>query len=239
MIFGISGYKRPECKTYYTLKALGYDDHEIVICTNDQTDYEQYKKLYPNVIYTEGDCVADNRNALLEYAEDNIVLCDDDISGIKRIVAANTKNGVRFRKITGRQELDEVLSDCFKQGETFGFYSLENAGFCWREVLENGLYSTNRLYQGGFCGFRKGDLRYDRKWKVLDDYELILRLIASGKAVKRRNDVVPFKGRMARAKGGYHDLYKMGIQKIYGERLLKAYKGLIKANNDYTRFSLR
>lgn len=242
MKYGISSYHRPECETYKTLKSLGINDDDIIICVNDEEDYKTY--LYPNVIYTEGDCVACNRNHLLTIINEPIVLLDDDIKCFKRLTKKNTKSGVGFEKIQTKNLFEKIILECFEAMKkyhaiTFGVYSLENAEWAHASILREGIFSRNKLYQGGCCGFCECKKMYDEEFKVLDDYELILRSIRQKNIVLRRNDVVASKGKMGGNKGGYYSLYKMGIQRQYGEKLVMKYHDLILSNEDYSRFQLR
>lgn len=241
--WGISGYHRPDCKTYKTLVGIGISPDDIVICVNDEDDFEEYSRIYPKVIYTKGDCVAQNRNKLLRTLSGDVVLLDDDIRKFQKLDRANNRLGVSWRTIDSADELIEVVEDSFKAARAcsaalFGTYSIVNAGWALDSLMRDGLYSLNKLFQGGFCGFVK-NVGYNENYKVLDDYELILRLIQRGGLSIRRNDLIAIKNGMGNDKGGYYDLYRIGIQQKYGRMLADQYKDLITANKDYTRFKLR
>lgn len=242
MKYGISSYHRPECETYKALKALNIRDEDIIICVNDKDDFKAYK--YPQVVYTEGDCVACNRNHLLEITQGNIVLLDDDIKCFKQLKEKDTKSGIGFERITDKEAFEEIMEDCFQamqkyKANTFGVYSMENAEWAYTSVIRDGIFSVNKLYQGGCCGFFGGTKMYDENFKVLDDYELILRDIRQRKRALRRNDIVASKGKMGGNQGGYYSLYKMGIQRQYGEKLVMKYHDLVRSNDDFSRFALR
>lgn len=242
MKYGISGYHRPECETYHTLKKMGANDSDIVICVNDESDYENYK--YPNLIYIKGDCVATNRNHILEVIGEPVVLLDDDIKSFKKLERKDTKSGVGFVKIQDIKTFETIIGECFaemerRKAETFGAYSIENAEWAQEAVIRDGTYSANKLYQGGCCGFKGGKKMYDESFKVLDDYDLILRCIRQGKRTLRRNDLIASKGKMGENKGGYYTLYRMGIQRHYGEMLALKYFDLVRSNDNFSRFSLR
>lgn len=243
MIYGISSYHRPQCKTFFALKELGANEEDIIICVNDEDDFTEYKKTFKNVIYVKGDCVAQNRNNLLRIAKGNIVLLDDDIRYFNKLVAAKTKSGVSWRKIESIIELEKMIEECFTEmkrigANVFGTYSIGNADWAKATILKDGVFSINKLFQGGFCGFT-GLEKYDENFKVLDDYELILRLISQGKFSIRRNDLIAEKNGMGKDEGGYFNLYKQGIQQLYGRRLCAKYPKLVTANENYTRFRLK
>lgn len=244
MRYGISSYHRPSCKTYKTLIDIGANPNDITICVNDDKDYEKYSKLYPNVIYVDGNCVATNRNHLLSISDGEVVLLDDDIRSFKRLVSKNTKSGVGWQKINDINELENIIKECFDALEetgavTFGVYSMENAEWALESVIRDGKYSYNKLYQGGFCGFRTPVREYDESFRVLDDYELVLRLISQGKLSLRRNDLIASKNGMGNDEGGYYNLYRQGIQQFFGRKLVMKYPDLIKANKDFSRFTLK
>jgi hypothetical protein len=244
MKYGISSYHRPACKTYKTLIEMGANPQDITICVNDKKDYEEYTQLYPNVEYVEGNCVAINRNHLLDISDGQIVLFDDDIRSFKKLVAKQTKSGVGWQKIQTIGELELFIDECFDAMKetgavTFGVYSMENAEWALESLLRDGKYSCNKLYQGGFCGFKSPFTKYDDSFRVLDDYELIVRLISKGGLSLRRNDLIASKNGMGNDEGGYYNLYKQGIQEFYGAKLVRKYPRIIKANKDYSRFILR
>lgn len=248
--YGIASYHRLECKTLKTLLDLGIEKENITISLNDINDYNSYKEKYKDirVIYKEGNCVANNRNNLLDNHKigDKLIVLDDDIISFRRwnIKNDNSKYG-KLYKIETKQELEQILNECFKETEKignnkFGIYAISNTMMIKGTIETQGLYSINKMFQGCFCGFIVDkETRYDNDFRVLDDYELVLRDIKNGKFVLRRNDIVSDTPKMGSSEGGYHDLYKKGIQKEYMIKLFKKYPGMFKIKKDYSGIILK
>lgn len=242
--YGIASYHRPECKTLKTLLKLGIDKSNITISLNDINDYNTYKELYKDirVIYKEGNCVANNRNNLLENHNvgDKLIILDDDITSFRRWLPnnENSKYG-KLHKIETKEELEEILEDCFKETQKlgnnkFGIYAISNTMMIKGTIETQGLYSINKMFQGCFCGFIVDEnTRYDNDFRVLDDYELVLRDIKQGKYVLRRNDLVSDTPKMGSSSGGYYNLYRQGIQKQYMLKLAEKYPGMFNIKKDY------
>lgn len=96
-------------------------------------------------------------------------------------------------------------------------------------------YSYNTLLQGGFNFIIKNNkIVYDEKMKILDDYELCLRLIRQGEIIVRNNTIIANKARMGKEKGGYYEIYKTtSLQKQYLNLLKRKYDDMatIRGNN--------
>ena len=236
IFYGIAGYHRPECKTYHTLLRLGIPKERIFISLNDKRDLRDYKSRYNDaqILFREGFSVAFNRNTILNHFPKGswVMLLDDDIGSFKKLVNKDTARGIGFQRLLSANELEDILIDAFMKckeigAECFGFYSLENDGWMLNTIQRDGLYSLNKLYQGGFCGFIVSDLRYDESYILQDDYELICRIIKSKGITIRRNDAVASKGKMAQNIGGCFELYKQGKQQEYLRKLKEQYPDLI------------
>ena len=247
--YGIAGYHRPECKTYHTLVKLGIPKDQIVISLNDEIDYKTYKELYGNeveVIYRKGNNVACNRNNILDHfpLDSYVMVLDDDIASFKTwIPEGNSKYG-KLVNLT-RKELEEKLLDAFKQtesarGNMFGTYAIANTMMIKGTIETQGVYSINKMFQGGSCGFIKDDHhRYNEDMLLLDDYEIVLRNIKEGNIVLRRNDIVAVTPKMGSTKGGYFDIYKLGKQKEYILKLKAMYPDMITVKKDYSGVILK
>ena len=242
--YGIASYHRPECRTLKTLLELGIDKSNITISLNDINDYNTYKEKYKDirVIYREGNCVANNRNNLLDNHEigEKLIILDDDITSFRRWTPNNeaSKYG-KLYKITTKEELEGILEECFEEtkkvgNNKFGIYAISNTMMIKGTIETQGIYSINKMFQGCFCGFIVDkETRYDNEFRVLDDYELVLRDIKQGKYILRRNDLVSDTPKMGSSDGGYYNLYKQGIQKEYMLKLLKKYPGMFNIKKDY------
>lgn len=243
--YGIASFNRPECKTLNTLINIGINKNDIVIGLNNKNDVNNYKYNDIKIIYNEGDCVAFNRNRLLDYFDNNtfVIILDDDIKHFK-IWRNNGSNYGILDTINNKSELEKYLINafniCIKNNiKTFGTYSNTNTMMISSTIKNKGIYEINKIYQGGFCGFINDKaIRYDEQYKVLDDYELVLRLIKNNKNSIRINNLVADKGTMGKNKGGYFELYKTGIQEKYMKRLKLQYGSMIKIKEDYKGIKL-
>lgn len=248
IFYGIASYHRPDCRTLETLLRIGIDPDRITLSLNDLIDYGTYKARHTGkarIIYGPGKGVACNRNNLLNSYKpgDYVVILDDDIKNFKRYTAGG-KYG-KLSNIETAAELDRTMRECFdlaacRRIPFFGFFSTGNQMMITSAVQNDGQYSINRMYQGGFCGFIvDGRTRYDEGYLVLDDYEIILRGMVAGRDTFRRNDVIADKPPMGGAKGGYYDLYRQGIQQRYMIKLLQQYRGIFTVNKGFSGIRLK
>ena len=248
--YGIAGYHRPECKTYHTLIKMGIPKERIVISLNDKEDYEKYKELYDKevtVIYKEGTNVACNRNNIINHFPIGtyVMVLDDDIASFKLWVNDTTTSKYGRLVSINAKELEDVLYDCFKQTEgagsnMFGTYAISNTMMIKGTIESQGVYSINKMFQGGSCGFIVDEKhRYDETMLLLDDYEIILKNITEGNIILRRNDLVAITPKMGSTKGGYFDIYKQGKQKEYAIKLKNKYPNLITLKKDYSGVILK
>lgn len=182
-VFGIPSYKRPERqKTLEYLSGMGYGKDEIVISTQTEEDYKAYTERYGDkatVIYTEGHCVGDNRNNLMEWCylnrkQHRLVMLDDDITAVKIL------DGTKSRAITDRQELDERIIRCFEMAHShnaplWGVYPVDNDFYKKNQTLEKSLLIGTML--GVFWTGVK-TLRFNPDFKVKEDYELCCRVMS-------------------------------------------------------------
>lgn len=246
--YGIASYHRPNCPTLKTLLEIGIPKENIVISLNDENDYKEYKERYANevkVIYKYGTNVACNRNNILNYFNngDYVMVLDDDIKSIKKYVMNESKYGKLVR--LEREELEIMLLEAFEEAKKinssfFGTYAIDNTMMLKSTITGQGLYSINKMFQGGSTGFIVDEeTRYDESMLLLDDYEIILNNIKKGKYVPRRNDIVFCTPKMGSSEGGYFDIYKQGKQKEYLIKLSKKYPGWFKIKKDYSGIILR
>jgi hypothetical protein len=247
--YGIASYHRPECRTYKTLIDMGIPRENITISLNDLSDYEEYKKRYPEtrVIYREGNCVACNRNNLLDNHRigTKLIILDDDIISFRKWTKENATS--KYGKLVklDKKEFEEILEECFSEtikigNNKFGNYAISNTMMIKGTIESQGIYSVNKMFQGCFCGFIVDkESRFNEEYKVLDDYELILRDIKKGKYILRRNDLVSDTPKMGTSTGGYYDLYKQGIQEKYMSKLLKEYPNMFKAKKNCSGIILK
>lgn len=205
----IPSYKRcGRQKTVSYLLGIGCDKDRIIISTQTEEDYRSYLREYAQkvgkVIYGKGDRVSINRNNLLNFmpAGVKIVLLEDDINSVSRLVESDGKN--RLEEIRTIDELDKVVAKGFEIAEKngticFGLNMTANPFFM------RGGYTRKRLVHTGFMGIINTDLRFDERMKVWDDPEMNCQII------KRYGSVVSLNGYCADidrfVKGGCADAW--------------------------------
>lgn len=247
--YGIAGYHRPECKTYQTLVKLGIPKDQIVISLNDENDFEEYNKRYgkeTTVIYKKGNNVACNRNNILNWFPTGtyVMVLDDDISSFK---GWKQEGESKYGKLVNldRESLENVLLQSFEEtlkvkSNMFGTYAIANTMMIKSTIETQGIYSINKMFQGGSCGFIiDKEHRYNENMLLLDDYEIVLKNIKEGNIVLRRNDIVAITPKMGSSKGGYFDIYKLGKQKEYILKLKQMYPNMITIKKDYSGIILK
>ena len=133
-------------------------------------------------------------------------------------------------------KLKRYLILCKKNGINYaGVISTDNKMNISKLNRTGEQYSYNTILQGGFNFIIKNNkIAYDEKMKILDDYELCLRLIRQGEILARNNTIIANKARMGKEKGGYYDIYKTtNLQKQYLNLLKRKYDDMvtIRGNN--------
>lgn len=218
--YGIPSYKRPECKTVDMLINAGVSRENIFVSLQDGRQLEQYKAVHPNIQYIvrHADCAAGNRNTLLETIGAPLVLLDDDI----RAIAIKHKGG-NFKRAATTAEFEPVIEAAIQQAREnkcsiVGFAATTN-DLIARNREE---YSYDVLLQGSLLVVLNGDIRFDERWKMVEDYELSLRTILRSHTI-RANYVSAFKPTNGTNVGGLHDRYVNGELAIWIDRLSKKY----------------
>ena len=232
MIYGIASYKRPECRTVKTLIEAGVAKGNIIVSTQTENDYAEYKAKLPcEVIYEAGDSAAKNRNTLLNYAKERIILLDDDIVSFHRFTDGKWKKDTEG----GLESLEAM----FYTAETnrccaFGVSPNSN-GIITRNRYE---YDINVLLQGTVIGVLDNSIRFNEKWKMIEDYELSLRLMRNGKTIIRGNYICAGKPKNGTNEGGLHERYASGQLRHWIEALERTYPEF-KANKNKDGGQLR
>lgn len=218
MIIGIPTYNREEVKTVEFLDGAFKKD-EVIISTQCQDDYQRISAKYGKqftVIYKRGNCVGDNRNAILEYCQQNgiqrVLMLDDDISSIR--TTKRRLKGQEFRCFAEAIECQAVKM----QAVLFGCYPND----C---ILSFKNTITTNVLTGTFLGIMDTSLRFDPKFRIKEDYELSLRCISNGRRVLRFNFFAPTAKH--KSKGGC-ELDWIEGKNEYTEMLLLAYPEYIK-----------
>lgn len=235
--YAIASYHRPICKTYHALKECGIEDERIIICLNDSNDYKAYRQSLGSqarIILREGMYVSFNRNTCLNQFEDGqqILLLDDDIRSFQKWYECQETKCGRCKKLTN--EFEHEVKKIFDFMQTNGIKyvgSLPNDNRMNMSKLNRAgeQYSYNTLLQGGFNFIIKNSkIVFGEKMKILDDYELCLRLIIQGEIIARNNTIVTNKPYMKKEKGGYYEIYKKtNLQKQYLNLLKRKYDDMV------------
>ena len=230
MIFAIASYHRPECRTVRTLLEAGVSKNDMVVALQDEADIPLYKENYPDIrfIYRKADCAAANRNTLLdEIKERPICLLDDDIVSFC----------YRFENRMFRTDTKKSLDIIFDFSKKIAGNNCSLAGI---SPTNNNILAKNRpeisvdnLLQGSVLIFFTPDLRFDERFKMVEDYELSLRVIYSGQHLLRENYVCANKPKNGTNAGGLHDRYARGELPFWLNILHKKYP-MFKVNKNKT-----
>lgn len=184
--------------------------------------------------------VSFNRNTCLNQFEDGskILLLDDDIRSFQKWYECSETKCGRLINLTNNfeREVKKIFDFMQKNGINYaGVISTDNKMNISKLNRTGEQYSYNTLLQGGFNFIIKNNkIVYDEKMKILDDYELCLRLIRQGEIIARNNTIIANKARMGKEKGGYYAIYKTtNLQNQYLNLLKRKYDDMvtIRGNN--------
>lgn len=185
-VFGIPSFQRAEKQsTLSYLNRLGYSRDDIYISTQTEEDYRLYSAKYGDkatILYRPGNCVADNRNAILEELKDKtcILFLDDDISGIGVLAKEGKRSeGGKYVRLQSKEQLDAIVLNCFNiakkvNSPIWGVSFFDNAFFMKRVTR------MKALFIGTMFGVLDNTLRFNPQYKVKEDFELCCRMISSG-----------------------------------------------------------
>lgn len=226
--FGIPSYKRShEQLTLKYLKNLGYNPSQIILSTQTEEDYLEYKTKYENdciVIYGKGNCVSDNRNNILKFLQKsvNIVMLDDDIKSLQKLV-----NG-ELIDINTKEDLDKFIENAFNyckinRARIWGIYPVNNSYFMKHTI------DKKNIVIGCVMGI-KNEFLFDTKFRTKEDYELCCREISNGYNCVRFNNVTA-NAKHKTNEGGCKDDWKFEINKKCADMLIEKYPILIKRNS--------
>ena len=227
MKYGIASYHRPECKTVETLLKCGVAASDIIISTQSLEDYKQYKEKHAvEVIYAEKDCAGGNRNTILDAVNEPVVLLDDDITNF---VCYNGKSFKTSENVL-LEAVEKMTRICKENNIKLAGISATTNSLC---RVDRDDVSLRTLLQGSFLLFMDNGIRFDERWKMVEDYELSLKLIRRGQLVARFNDYCAVKPKNGTNSGGMHDRYERGELKLWIAQLGKVYP-IFKPNKDMT-----
>lgn len=246
--YAIISYHRPECVTVRTLLDLGINKEDIRVFIQDEKDFDEYQKSCSGIklILNRGRGCSVNRNNVLRHNEyslgDWVCLLDDDIlsfTGMKLFYQGG-KAKATSRKIYDCEFFKRVLCETFGTAEEIGSVMwgtspTGNSLFAKTRLTIDGEYSVNKLFQGGLVGhIVDRETYYNETYKTVEDYELQLKIMSSGRLTLRRNDISASKKPNRNYRGGLFDTYRTDATKNDLDRLCAEYSGYIKLKPDYS-----
>lgn len=218
--YGIASFRRPECKTIDTLVRAGVSLEDICVALQDRAELNAYRAKHPDVRYIvrEADCAAGNRNTLIGAMGAPVVLMDDDISSF-----AIKRPGTNFKRVVKREEFEPEFVRAIEEA-TANRCCLMGVAATGNDLVARGRseYSYDVLLQGSFVVVLKDGVRFDERWKMVEDYELSLRAILHGHTL-RANYISVNKPQNGTNAGGLHDRYARGELTGWIEMLAKQY----------------
>lgn len=230
MIYGIASYKRPECKTIDLLNSLGVGNDRIYVALQDESELEKYAAFHKGVTYVirKADCAAGNRNTLIQRLPKPLVLLDDDLKAF-----VIRRNGQNFKRITTEAELEMELEAVIAEAR------LNNCSLIGFSATENNMvararpdFSYDVLLQGSML-IALGETQFDENWKMVEDYEISLRIIHRNGHTIRANQISAIKPKNGTNEGGLHERYENNELPTWTKRLGMKYKEF-KPNKTFT-----
>lgn len=252
--FAIPSYKRcGKIATLNMLEAYGIPKEYIYLSTQTNEDYEKYKQLYSqraNVLYKEAHNCAGNRNnafILLREKYRYILMMDDDVSSVQRIVKETRKGKAsNYRsktiKVTGGDESAREFLDVIERHAKIidNGATLVSAygGSPLNLINKKQLKVKNGFGRGTWLFLSNKSPLFNEEMDCCDDVELSLRIFAEGGSALVDESLVVNTMSMAETTcnenaGGCAEVYCssddaiLNIQKKY---ILEPYNGLVKIN---------
>ena len=234
VVFLIPSYRRSEKQpTLDYLRGMGYGKESIVVSTQTEDDYRRYSDNYgekAQVIYRAGNCVGDNRNTLLDYAQEKgwkmAVMLDDDIRCLTRLVkSGERRKGGKSKDVVTRQDFERIIENCFLIAKKynvplFGVYPFVNP------LYQSFKVDVKNIFVGTFMGIADLSLRFNPSFIVKEDYELCLRLISRGYRCFRFRSLSVKAGH--KTSGGCEGEWNSGQSAVMTNRLLFMYPDFVK-----------
>ena len=180
-VYGILSYKRAKKQpTLDYLHNAGVPKDKIYIFVQTKEDYNAYQRYskYANIKYAPASCCAQARNNVLNGINGCVLMLDDDIRKISRLVAG------KLQGIVDREELAKLFNACFAKTQKlgakfFGVYPIHNDFFMQKTISTK--VAINTLF--GFIGREMFDASFDTK----EDAELCGRVLSRGDKIVRFN----------------------------------------------------
>lgn len=218
--YGIASYGRPKCATIDTLTRSGVTAENIYVSLQKEDQLREYKAIHPNVNYIcrDADCAAGNRNTLIDAVGAPLILLDDDITSF-----AVKENDSNFKRVNDFSVFERAIDKAIDQA-VLNRCSVVGIAATTNDLVARGRdeYSYDVLLQGSFLVLLADNLKFDEKWKMVEDYELSLRAILCGHTL-RANYISAYKPKNGTNSGGLHERYVNGELPLWIERLSKVY----------------
>lgn len=231
-VFGIPSYKRAEKQTTLSfLNRLGYSRDEIFISTQTEEDYRLYSEKYSDkatILYRNGNCVADNRNTILDELKEKprILFLDDDVTGIGVLAKEGKRSeGGRYVRVLSKEQLNQLINSCFNLAQRmdspiWGVSFFDNPLFGKKAIREK------QIFIGTMFGMFNNGLRFNREYKVKEDFELCCRVISSGRNCIRFDNICVWAAH--KTKGGCEVEWRNNESEQCSKKLIFEYPDIVK-----------
>lgn len=231
-VFGIPSYKRAEKQsTLSYLNRLGYSRKDIYISTQTEEDYRIYSSRYSDkatILYRQGNCVADNRNTILEGLKDfrRILFLDDDITGIGVLAKEGKRSeGGRYVRVQSKEKLDWLISSCFHLAQSMGS-PIWGVSFFDNPLFSKKVIREKQIFIGTMFGMFNNGLRFNREYKVKEDFEICCRVISSGKNCIRFDNICVWAAH--KTKGGCASEWENNESERCSRKLIFEYPDIVR-----------
>lgn len=231
-VFGIPSYKRAEKQTTLSyLNRLGYIRGDIYISTQTEEDYHLYSAKYGDkatILYRPGNCVADNRNAILEELKDKtcILFLDDDISGIGVLAKEGKRSeGGKYVRLQSKEQLDAIVLNCFNIAKKVNS-PIWDVSFFDNPLFSKKIIREKQIFIGTMFGMFNNGLRFNREYKVKEDFELCCRVISSGKSCIRYDNICVWASH--KTKGGCQSEWDNNESERCSRKLIFEYPDIVR-----------
>jgi len=219
--------------SFTTINALNYNYSDCYIFVNDSTEEILYKKYFntlgtnPNIIVTNTSGISSARNYILKYFDgDNILMCDDDITGLYRLNKSSSKNLIPLSS----EEIFDLIGKGFsllKKNKTklWGVYPIRNSFFMSDFIVSAGFVIGT--FCGVICDYK--NIKYDTSMKLKEDYDFTLQHIMKYKKIIRFNNICVDAKHYSNS-GGCQDYRNLKEENNSCEILLNRYPQFVKLN---------
>lgn len=180
----IPSYKRAKTqRTLDYLEKIGAPKEHITLSVQTLDDLNKYREAgvaerVNEIIYREGECVADNRNTLLDHfpAGKKLVLMEDDVDKVQALTIERGTGKKKLRTIETWAELRQVIEKGFSAASLYGTVAFG------LNLVTNPFYMQAGCHRIKLCGFGlygllNTALRFDRTFTLYDDPEFEARVI--------------------------------------------------------------